>query len=205
MNILSLVSQNLDNFYQIQTKWYRNSDTVFFFLIHRTKRGLGKLEGGLSGLWSVCVEVRCQGVWSQAFCHVMRGYYGLVGSKLDHECRVLHQSILPYLLEDQIASTIRPHSAHSPIKFHDFSRLFVWQTANGKKKLFESALFHFRPLPHICSLVSRIYRPVVTTDLNYYCYRGRWLSRNIERSFILKSRSNDVQKSWWFSKKVMAT
>jgi hypothetical protein len=30
MNILSLVSQNLDNFYQIQTKCYRNSDTVFF-------------------------------------------------------------------------------------------------------------------------------------------------------------------------------
>jgi hypothetical protein len=39
MNILSLVSQNLDNFYQIQTKWYRNSDTVFFSPIHRTKRG----------------------------------------------------------------------------------------------------------------------------------------------------------------------
>jgi hypothetical protein len=30
MNILSLVSQNLNNFYQIQTKCYRNSDTVFF-------------------------------------------------------------------------------------------------------------------------------------------------------------------------------
>jgi hypothetical protein len=30
MNILSLVSQNLDNFYQIQTKCYRNSNTVFF-------------------------------------------------------------------------------------------------------------------------------------------------------------------------------
>jgi hypothetical protein len=41
MNILSLVSQNLDNFYQIQTKCYRNSDTVFFSLIHRTKQGLG--------------------------------------------------------------------------------------------------------------------------------------------------------------------
>jgi hypothetical protein len=40
MNILSLVSQNLDNFYQIQTKRYRNSDTVFFSSIHRTKRGL---------------------------------------------------------------------------------------------------------------------------------------------------------------------
>jgi hypothetical protein len=39
MNILSLVSQNLDNFYQIQTKCYRNSDTVFFSPIHRTKRG----------------------------------------------------------------------------------------------------------------------------------------------------------------------
>jgi hypothetical protein len=39
-NILSLVSQNLDNFYQIQTKYYRNSDTVFFFPIRRTKRGL---------------------------------------------------------------------------------------------------------------------------------------------------------------------
>jgi hypothetical protein len=36
MNILSLVSQNLDSFYQIQTKCYRNSDTVFFSLIHRT-------------------------------------------------------------------------------------------------------------------------------------------------------------------------
>jgi hypothetical protein len=42
MNILSLVSQNLDNFYQIQTKCYRNSDTMFFSPIHRTKRGLGK-------------------------------------------------------------------------------------------------------------------------------------------------------------------
>jgi hypothetical protein len=42
MNILSLVSQNLDNFYQIQTKCYRNSDTVFFFPIHRTKRGLSE-------------------------------------------------------------------------------------------------------------------------------------------------------------------
>jgi hypothetical protein len=40
MNILSLVSQNLDNFYQIQTKCYRNSDTVFFFPIHLTKGGL---------------------------------------------------------------------------------------------------------------------------------------------------------------------
>jgi hypothetical protein len=39
MNILSLVSQNLDNFYQIQTKCYINSDTVFFSPIHRTKRG----------------------------------------------------------------------------------------------------------------------------------------------------------------------
>jgi hypothetical protein len=39
-NILSLVSQNLDNFYQIQTKCYRNSDTVFFFPILWTKRGL---------------------------------------------------------------------------------------------------------------------------------------------------------------------
>jgi hypothetical protein len=39
MNILSLVSQNLDNFYQIQTECYRNSDTVFFSPIHRTKRG----------------------------------------------------------------------------------------------------------------------------------------------------------------------
>jgi hypothetical protein len=38
-NILSLVSQNLDNFYQIQTKCYRNFDTVFFFPIRRTKRG----------------------------------------------------------------------------------------------------------------------------------------------------------------------
>jgi hypothetical protein len=41
MNILSLVSQNLDNFYQIQTKCYRNSDTIFFSPIHRTQRGLG--------------------------------------------------------------------------------------------------------------------------------------------------------------------
>jgi hypothetical protein len=41
MNILSLVNQNLDIFYQIQTKCYRNSDTVFFSSIHRTKRGLG--------------------------------------------------------------------------------------------------------------------------------------------------------------------
>jgi hypothetical protein len=40
MNILSLVSQNLDIFYQIQTKCYGNSDTVFFYPIHRTKRGL---------------------------------------------------------------------------------------------------------------------------------------------------------------------
>jgi hypothetical protein len=40
MNILSLVSQNLDNFYQIQTKCYKNSDTVFFSPIHRTKRGI---------------------------------------------------------------------------------------------------------------------------------------------------------------------
>jgi hypothetical protein len=40
-NILRLVSQNLDNFYQIQTKCYRNSDTVFFFPIRRTKGGLG--------------------------------------------------------------------------------------------------------------------------------------------------------------------
>jgi hypothetical protein len=40
MNILSLVSQNLDNFYQIQTKCYRNSDTVFFSPIHQTKGGL---------------------------------------------------------------------------------------------------------------------------------------------------------------------
>jgi hypothetical protein len=39
-NILSLVSQNLNNFYQIQTKCYKNSDTVFFSPIHRTKRGL---------------------------------------------------------------------------------------------------------------------------------------------------------------------
>jgi hypothetical protein len=38
-NILSLVSQNLHNFYQIQTKCYRNYDTVFFFPIRRTKRG----------------------------------------------------------------------------------------------------------------------------------------------------------------------
>jgi len=34
MNILSLVSQNLDNFYQIQTKCYRNSDTMFFSPIY---------------------------------------------------------------------------------------------------------------------------------------------------------------------------
>jgi hypothetical protein len=40
MNILSLVSQTLNIFYQIQTKCYRNSDTVFFSPIHRTKRGL---------------------------------------------------------------------------------------------------------------------------------------------------------------------
>jgi hypothetical protein len=40
MNILSIVSQNLDNFYQIQTKCYRNSNTVFFSLIDRTKGGL---------------------------------------------------------------------------------------------------------------------------------------------------------------------
>jgi hypothetical protein len=39
MNILSLVSQNLYNFYQIQTKCYSNSDTVLFSPIHRTKRG----------------------------------------------------------------------------------------------------------------------------------------------------------------------
>jgi hypothetical protein len=39
------VSQNLDNFYQIQTKCYRNSDTVFFSPIHRTKRGLNRKKG----------------------------------------------------------------------------------------------------------------------------------------------------------------
>jgi hypothetical protein len=44
INILSLVSQNLDNFYQIQTKYYRNSDTVFFSPIVWTKRGRGPTE-----------------------------------------------------------------------------------------------------------------------------------------------------------------
>jgi hypothetical protein len=48
MNILNLVSQNLDNFYQIQTKYYRNSDTVFFSPIHRTKPGLRQIVLGLS-------------------------------------------------------------------------------------------------------------------------------------------------------------
>jgi predicted metal-binding protein len=52
MNILSLVSQNLDNFYQIQTKCYRNSDTVFFSPIHRTKRGLGHIFGFSSSIGS---------------------------------------------------------------------------------------------------------------------------------------------------------
>jgi hypothetical protein len=61
MNILSLVSQNLDNFYQIQTKCYRNSDTVFFSPVHRTKRGLAvenallhRLVVVLSGLLGAC-------------------------------------------------------------------------------------------------------------------------------------------------------
>jgi hypothetical protein len=44
-NILSLVSQNLNNFYQIQTKCYLNSDTSFFFPIHRSKRGLSPIKG----------------------------------------------------------------------------------------------------------------------------------------------------------------
>jgi hypothetical protein len=54
MNILSLVSQNLDNFYQIQTKYYRNSDTVFFSPIHRTKRGLAQNDGVRGGGIGVC-------------------------------------------------------------------------------------------------------------------------------------------------------
>jgi hypothetical protein len=40
MNILSLVSQNLDNFYQIQTKCYRNSDTVFSPLFCELNEGV---------------------------------------------------------------------------------------------------------------------------------------------------------------------
>jgi hypothetical protein len=54
MNILSLISQNLDNFYQIQTKFYRNSDTVYFFPIHGTKRGrrLRSAEQKGEGSWS---------------------------------------------------------------------------------------------------------------------------------------------------------
>jgi hypothetical protein len=55
-NILSLVSQNLDNFYQIQMKCYRNSDTVFFSHILWTKRGLS-LGLGMAKFWNRVVKL----------------------------------------------------------------------------------------------------------------------------------------------------
>jgi hypothetical protein len=54
MNILSPVNQNLDNFYQIQTKCYQNSDTVFFFQFTELNeaRCTQMCEMSLSGIMS---------------------------------------------------------------------------------------------------------------------------------------------------------
>jgi hypothetical protein len=55
----------LNNFYQIQTKCYRNSDTVFFFLILPSKRGLG-----YPGLMSMSTNLIGQNEASARLQHV---------------------------------------------------------------------------------------------------------------------------------------
>jgi hypothetical protein len=79
MNILSLVSQNLNNFYQIQTKCYRNSDTVFFSPIHRTKRGLYRQSA--YSLRGTCITDR---KWGALHCSAQPQYRSYSRDAWDH-------------------------------------------------------------------------------------------------------------------------